>query len=824
MLVGSLAPWGLGDLVRALLPEHPEIDVYRDVRVVETLPVGSKLILVPRREDAPALNMARPIFARRDLKVILACDQETSEALLKHAPDFFDWISIYVEWPWRPTPHAVQGLRRSVEVGARGIVWIDRQDAESRAHSPENRLAEALDGAFPGQTLVHLDIDASFDQIMAQIGSEWRHWLFVETTEYWHLRRIRWAFADARKRTRTVLMAKTADAETALESLSPWFVGYAPVHDRIATFEQGHDILARVSSTHPGRLAALLAYEPEAIALCARLLEHGESEILLTEQLLHALDPGSFVARMAFDRAILHPDECDLNRASPPVFRALATKVSVLQAESKSADPIVLDWLNDAKAAVYAFEQGDDEIGILWGERALEDNPAARTNLELLVGLANAYLVPWNIERRRFWESIPRHKHAWNLLCEAARLIPNVEHPLYVPCAIGLMSASLHDGKWYQAKATADQAIVAIDARLGAKHPGLGRLMLAIAEMYRRDGHLLVAGFILRRLLQLDLADESFSTDDAEAVVFEFIDRDFKNASRAIDEWWYTAPPIPEDDKWIVLAELGQWHLEQAQANEALRYLRQAWTLATQQFEKSHPQIDALFKSMEHATRVLEDPPHFPPSAEKQEAVIHSMPRWIISRLNKLAEQPATAQRTRPAASPFLAQSAIVRVDELRDTINEALRHRVHPLDIDDVKAEIILRLVVRGSEQWFALPKKETTDAIRNVVKTYRKKRRAINRYLGKRVTDIELDDLTIEDDSPNDALEYRDAWNNVAMALGRLRHSDRRILGLYFFEEKTIAHIADELGISSNTASKRLQDALRELRMRISGGVNPF
>ena len=83
-------PERLGDLVRGLVGEYPEIDVHVDLPAVEEVPEGSAMVLIVRPEHAGPLNMGRPIFARRRLKVVLWCDHETTLALMDHAPDFFD--------------------------------------------------------------------------------------------------------------------------------------------------------------------------------------------------------------------------------------------------------------------------------------------------------------------------------------------------------------------------------------------------------------------------------------------------------------------------------------------------------------------------------------------------------------------------------------------------------------------------------------------------------------------------------------------------------------------------------------------------------------
>jgi tetratricopeptide (TPR) repeat protein len=95
----------LGQLVRALLPRYPDLQVPARLSHISALPQGSTLVLVPRAEDADQLNLGRPIFAYRELRAILFCDSETTVVLAKQAPDFFDWISHRVECPSSVLPY-----------------------------------------------------------------------------------------------------------------------------------------------------------------------------------------------------------------------------------------------------------------------------------------------------------------------------------------------------------------------------------------------------------------------------------------------------------------------------------------------------------------------------------------------------------------------------------------------------------------------------------------------------------------------------------------------------------------------------------------------
>ncbi|NJK31427.1 MAG: hypothetical protein HC927_02835 [Deltaproteobacteria bacterium] len=84
---------------------------------------GRRVLLRVRKEDLDWLNLARPIFATRELRTILWADDETFDAMMRRAPDFHDWISRTVEVPAKAVPDfAVAGLSAALEVGAE-VSW-----------------------------------------------------------------------------------------------------------------------------------------------------------------------------------------------------------------------------------------------------------------------------------------------------------------------------------------------------------------------------------------------------------------------------------------------------------------------------------------------------------------------------------------------------------------------------------------------------------------------------------------------------------------------------------------------------------------------------
>jgi len=153
--------------VRALCAEHPELIVLTEAARIEEVPHGSVIVLATRVEDASWLNMARPIFAERALKVVLWSKTETTGELARRAPDFFDWIARRVECPGGPPAFAVTGLRAALRARAWAVAWKGRG------------LDEAFAVAFPKRALVRANAAMTDDVLFATVkgaGAAWIVW------------------------------------------------------------------------------------------------------------------------------------------------------------------------------------------------------------------------------------------------------------------------------------------------------------------------------------------------------------------------------------------------------------------------------------------------------------------------------------------------------------------------------------------------------------------------------------------------------------------------------------------------------------------------
>ena len=277
-------PERLRDLVLALLPTYPDVEVYTDVRAVYEVPEGAVMILAPRAEDADWLNQQRPVFARRKLRVILWCDAETSIALAQKAVDFFDWISHRHECPPGVPMHAVYGIRAALCARAPGIGW--RGD----------NLEACFRVALPGRRLVYLNARLPREELVQAIGRAGRAWLVLHDDNgdgYEVDLRVNEILGALRIKTRVIysrymLFSSTWDIDACCQEL---------VEARAA--------LAASGARAPGRLAALTGFEREAIHLVEYGLRRGVPDTSIEESMRNAVDPGAAAVRLL--RSVIPP-------------------------------------------------------------------------------------------------------------------------------------------------------------------------------------------------------------------------------------------------------------------------------------------------------------------------------------------------------------------------------------------------------------------------------------------------------------------------------------------------------------------------------------
>lgn len=363
-LVDQARPERLGELVRALLVDHPELDVIVDPSLIHGLERGSTIVLIPKPEHATYLNGIRPAFSHRDLKVILFCDRETTIALKNDAPDFFDWISKHQECPDGPAHHAVLGIRAAVLADVPGIHWTGSDSDVASVWS-------AISKAFPGETLRWIMPDRGYEAMTDEIREAGKGWVACRARAETPVRRFRWALAETGKRTRAVVVDVAHAA-----------AGFWPVHDRLMSIEEARIVLSEAGATHPICLAAMVGLEPEAVELAGRLVEKGMNHAEFVELLAGVEDPGATLAKKANELGILD----EKWGMSPPALRAIPEwfreDTSAIEKELPELQNLGawierrirggLDALGWAEISEQAIKLGDVDAAASWALKSIE--------------------------------------------------------------------------------------------------------------------------------------------------------------------------------------------------------------------------------------------------------------------------------------------------------------------------------------------------------------------------------------------------------------------------------------------------------------------
>ncbi|HEX5748047.1 MAG TPA: tetratricopeptide repeat protein [Archangium sp.] len=501
-------PERLGELVRTLLPIAPELEVHTEAyRLAEAKP-GSMLVLIGRTEDADWLNINRPLFASRELRVVLWCTREVSEALLKRAVDFLDWISLRLECPAGPAPYAVAGLRCALAARVPGIVWTGGDLEASFAAARPRRTLRRISAARPYEELVA--------EAKAAGGREWLAWTEVDGD--FRLRRVRWAMAEAGRRTRTILV------EPAVRSPGWW-----EMHARVAEPAEACERLRSAGSKQPGRLAALVDLEPETIQLLGGLLERGVEEHFLDGELLKSADPGAAVGRLAAEQGLVMEKEQVRGRAPPPVMRAFGAERDRIRRLHEAK-------LNTIEQRLHGEEQVDAEETSFWaastrstrfiptgsrGELAevlLRRTPGTSgrwdqaANIALLAGDADVAHL-W--ARRAFetdneqWKVLTQALIQQGRFTEAESLLRRqLQAERTSALARGWILHELgvvldSQGKYAEAEALLRQSLSIYEQALGTHHPSYGASLHVLAGVLESQGKYAEAEALLRQSLSI---------------------------------------------------------------------------------------------------------------------------------------------------------------------------------------------------------------------------------------------------------------------------------------------------------------------------------
>ncbi|MBN1208930.1 MAG: tetratricopeptide repeat protein, partial [Myxococcaceae bacterium] len=447
----------LGELVRALLPEHPELEVHTDVTSMLEVAQGATLVLAPRAEDAAWLNINRPVFSYRELRVILWCDAETTLALAQQAVDFVDWISHRVECPSEPPRYAVAGIRCALADRVPGIVWLGGDlEACFAAARPRGRL-HRISAAQP------------YAELVKEVKAHRRQWLaWADIDDASRLRRVRWALAEARHQTRVFMI------EPAVPS-----PGWRRIHARAGELRSARETLARAGARYPGRLAALIDLEPEAIELLAQLLQQGERDQPIETELLGATDPGALVARLVSQREAAPEQALTREQAPIPLVRGMGERLLPLRKEELGNISRQLDE--------------DRHVGtenVAWWA-AWSRTPASTEQVLRLAPVIRGFVAePLLRSRQRtggFWRLLGRlaldageadvARH-WSEQALEASQSHEADHALSLHI---LALASKAQGRYSEAEALLRRSLSIDEKALGGEHPDYGASLHALA-------------------------------------------------------------------------------------------------------------------------------------------------------------------------------------------------------------------------------------------------------------------------------------------------------------------------------------------------------
>jgi hypothetical protein len=174
----------LRPLVRMLETVDSSLTVTNDAPELLECHPGALALLIVRERDLGWLNLNRPIFEQRSLRVVLWVEPELSVRLKFESPDLHDWISHFVQCPEGVPDFAVDGLR----IGSSwwpGVAW--------RGAGLELALTQLK------IEVTSLRPDAEFESLVSTLSADRGaniRWVGVDSLRA--LWRVRWALAEAR--------------------------------------------------------------------------------------------------------------------------------------------------------------------------------------------------------------------------------------------------------------------------------------------------------------------------------------------------------------------------------------------------------------------------------------------------------------------------------------------------------------------------------------------------------------------------------------------------------------------------------------------------
>jgi tetratricopeptide (TPR) repeat protein len=541
LLVQGTSDGCLGGLVRALLPDHPQLGVFTDPAALAQAPVGSACLLIPAEDPTAWAAGARDQTAARQLRLVLWL------AEAEPAGDLFPGAQRFT-CPQRPASHGIQGLHAGAH--GPGVEWLG------------GPLVPALEAAHPERAIRRISAAQSYDELLRAVagaGDDWACW--DEIDGLFTLRRLRWALAEQGRWGRSVLVEP--------EVSSP---GWWPAHAQLAPLGESIERLAQAGASQPGRLAALADMEPEAIDLVEVLLATEAPEAEIQAVMMDGADPGAALARLGRSRGLFTADDVVNRLVAPPIQRAFGADQDirtlrgerfdrigeqVLASEDVQMDllgswatntglPIpvqVLDWstgqatawlveaalragpdtAEDWRAiADAAIRMGDAHVGGRWADKALgytEVDEITRSRAQYTKARAEYRLGEYAASEQRLRGALeiqerilgPDHHEVSRTLhalgqalnrlerypqalatynrardIEQRNLEPN--HPDMAVTLHAIGQVMVHLNRYEEATRAFQQALTIKEEKLGTEHPSVASTLHAIGQALTRQG------------------------------------------------------------------------------------------------------------------------------------------------------------------------------------------------------------------------------------------------------------------------------------------------------------------------------------------------
>lgn len=428
----------LWTLVRALRAEHPNATVINALTKIESLPDGAVAVVVPLAQEADSLNLARPIFERKSLRVVLWCAAPVTVALAENAADLFSWVSARVECqqgvPW----FTAATLRAAHDADIAGVFWKGPGAPDDALTAAGLRVSQRIGAGRTAREIAE-----------ALRATEPEAWLWVDDVDSdERMITLRLVLADGKRRGRVIASAMRATktgwwsphrfnarAPEVLFDDARTLGGWTLLDDQV-------DALRSLPPEIDVELAVHVRGEPGAARVAQDRLDAGDDREALLRALGGAQDPGLMLAAKAMD-------DTDLNDAityEPPLGApswALDLGPTFMLRETWK-NPRCIEARVELRSAYGLGDplDGDGNDGTIWdhwwASRPIDANP----RVEVIHGISGlSYLsevllwiendaglsraLSWDIEavRALLFRDVPHGIEAASRLIAAARYV-----------------------------------------------------------------------------------------------------------------------------------------------------------------------------------------------------------------------------------------------------------------------------------------------------------------------------------------------------------------------------------------------------------------